>query len=130
MVPERPLSGPNRGCGGYPRLRGYACFALGCWNEPFRLEDGLIRATRIANSATSKLALRAGTITYTVSPLELSIHRKAFENRVKWNGLTNARFVFGQTFPGQIAPFCTDSILRSDRSDFEEVDEFELLCRC
>ena len=29
---------------GYPRLRGYADFALGCWNEPFRLEDGLIRA--------------------------------------------------------------------------------------
>ncbi len=59
-----------------------------------------------------------------------SIHWKAFENRVKRNRLTLARFVLGQTFPGQIAPFCSDSILRSDRSDFEEVDEFELLCRC
>ena len=56
MVFERPLSGPNRGCGGYPRLRGFADFALGWWNEPFRLEDGLIRAIPDRESATSKLA--------------------------------------------------------------------------
>ena len=53
--------------------QGFADFALGWWNEPFRLKDGLIRGTTgIANSATSKLALRAGTITDPVPPVEVS----------------------------------------------------------
>ena len=48
------LNGPFQGrIVGDHRTQG---FALGCKNEPFRLEDCLTNATRIANSATSKSA--------------------------------------------------------------------------
>ena len=56
------LNGPFQGriVGGHG-TQGFADFALGCRNEPFRLKDGLILGTTgIANSATSKLAQRAG----------------------------------------------------------------------
>ena len=52
------LNGPFQGriVGGHG-TQGFADFALGWWNEPFRLKDGLIRdTTGIANSATSKSA--------------------------------------------------------------------------
>ena len=58
------LNGPFQGriVGGHG-TQGFADFALGWWNEPFRLKDGLMRGTTgIANSATSSLARRANNL--------------------------------------------------------------------
>ena len=71
------MNGPFQGriVGGHG-TQGFADFALGCRNEPFRLKDGLIRGTtRVALSTFEArhgvlcgfplLALRAGTMSQT-----------------------------------------------------------------